>query len=154
QVKVAYAAGTLGTRPLPKLNADTLTPTEGTGHGLTAAFYASPDFSGAPAATRLEETAGGSWTSGPPAPGLGRTWSARWTGTLTPAATGAYRFSLEGSGIARLEIDRREVARLDSQFGAVAHGLVDLTAGKAVPIRVEYVVGAIFRPGLDVGWQP
>ena len=94
------------------------------------------------------------------APGSG---SARWTGTLTPPATGDYRFSLTFSGNAKLFVDGKQVIAGDAEWITINpgapdqsfHGVVHLTAGKRVPIRVEYALNAsILGSELHLGWQP
>jgi beta-glucosidase len=55
-VRVSYAPGTLGVVQLPVLPASALTPSSGSGHGLSGTFYAASDFSGAPIATHMEST--------------------------------------------------------------------------------------------------
>ena len=102
---------------------------------------------------------------GPPAPGLARggggrgprpNWSARWTGALTPPSTGLYRFSIAGGGTAQLYVANRVVvSMMRADFGMVAHGTIQLTAGQPVPIEMKYssdsnLTGQLLR----VGWAP
>jgi beta-glucosidase len=151
-VDVTYAPGTTGTAELPLMPTDRLTPSSGTGTGLTGTYYASPDFSGAPVIERVDPTV---HVAGNP-DGLSGTWSAKWTGTFTPGTTGAHRFSLNNSGTARLYVGGRLVLTNYSQFGGgIGHAVVPLTAGTPVPIRVEYVANTGFAlPGsLSLGWQ-
>src|SRR5436190_23091037 len=93
-VTVIYAPGTLGVVPLSVVPADVLTPSSGSGPGLFGEYYASMDQSGSPGDSFVSSTldANSILPSG--------SFSARWTGTLTPGATGTYRFSLEDAGIA------------------------------------------------------
>ena len=150
-VKVTYAQGTAGTAEPPLIDTATLTPTSGTGHGLTAEYFASSDLSGTPAITRVDPTV---QVNGDP-PGLSGTWSARWTGTFTPTVSGLQRFSFSGSGIARLYIDDKLVLSDANQLAIVA---VDLPAGKPVSIRVEYIAqsgfAGLFPVSLRLGWSP
>src|SRR3954471_21406580 len=55
-VEVTYAKGTTGTAALPLLPSNLLTPAAGTGGGLSATYYASPDFSGAPVISHVDPT--------------------------------------------------------------------------------------------------
>ncbi|MGC9667516.1 glycoside hydrolase family 3 C-terminal domain-containing protein [Planosporangium sp. 12N6] len=153
-VQVRYAPGTLGTAPLPVVPATSLTPDAGGGHGLLGTYYATPDLTGAPVATRVDRTVD---FSAPPVAGLPTVWSARWTGTLTPPATGEYRFSLNAAGAFRLLVDGRELAgNKYADFPVTAQPPpVRLTAGRPVTIQLEYspaesVIGA----GVHLGWQP
>jgi beta-glucosidase len=149
---VTYAAGTAGTGALPDIPTALLTPSAGGGTGLTATYYATRDFTGAPVAVRTEPTVD---FTGTPSPGLTGQWSARWTGTFTPTTTGTHRFSLNTQGIASLYIDGKLVASSYARdHGIVEHALVDLTAGTPVSIRVDYVADFLprRRAALQVGW--
>jgi beta-glucosidase len=150
-VHVTYAQGTAGTAEPPLIDTAQLTPASGTGHGLTAEYFALPDLTGTPAITRVDPTV---QVNGNP-PGLSGTWSARWTGTFTPTVSGLQRFSFNGSGIARLYIDNKLVLSAANQLYITA---VDLPAGKPVPIRVEYVAksgfAGLFPVSLKLGWSP
>ncbi|HZH77380.1 MAG TPA: glycoside hydrolase family 3 C-terminal domain-containing protein, partial [Archangium sp.] len=71
--------------------------------------------------------------------------------------TGTYRFSLNGSGTARLWVNDQEIAQLVEGGESAGNGLLDLVASTPVSIRVEYasVAGAIVAPSaLRLGWQP
>ena len=91
-MKVRYAPGTRGDVALPALPASVLTPSSGTGAGLTGTYYGNTDFSGSPVATQVDATP--SVHGKPSVPGLPSAWSVRWTGTLTAPTGGAYRFSV------------------------------------------------------------
>ena len=145
---VTYAPGTVGTATLPLLTGPAL------GTGLRATYYPSTDWTGAPVATRVEPAVD---VSGAPVPGLPAAWSARWTGTLTPPATGDYLFSVTGAGAFRMWVGGRLVANLKyADFaGTVRPAPVRLTAGRPVSIRVDYSSAhALIGPALRVGWQP
>ena len=144
---VTYAPGTVGTRTLPLLSGSAL------GNGLRATYYGTLDWTGTPVATRVEPAVD---VSGAPVPGLPAAWSARWTGTLTPPATGEYLFSVTGAGAFRMWVGGRLVANLKyADFaGTVQPAPVRLTAGRPVSIRVDYSSAhALIGPALRVGWQ-
>jgi beta-glucosidase len=158
---VRYAAGTRGVVPLPILPADVLTPSAGTGSGLLGTYYADDDWSGAVVRTAVVRTldTANILVSG--------ARSARFTGTLSPVATGPYRFSLRYAGIVRLLVDGRLVASgasegLDNPLLGVsgappitAQGVAQLTAGNPVAITVEYTIGPSYiGAALHLGWQP
>ncbi len=160
-VEVTYAQGTLGLVPLPIVPASVLAPASGSGPGLLGTYYASMDRSGPALDSSVSPTLDFAAALPPGA------HSARWTGTLTPPATGTYRFSLSAPGVSRLLIDGTPVAGADTEGvdGAAAgfpgspvfaaQGVVSLTAGLPVPIAVEYSVGSsIAGSGLHLGWQP
>ncbi len=149
--QVRYAPGTLGTSPLPVLSGPVLTPSAGSGAGLTGTYYASPDFTGTPVATRTDPSVD---VSSPPVAGLPGVWSARWTGTLTPATTGDYRFSLNLAGHARLRVAGRSLINVKyADFATTAHGLVHLRAGDPVPIELDYSSDRALTGGaVHLGW--
>jgi beta-glucosidase len=157
-VRITYARGTRGSRPLPALTGPALTPAAGEGSGFTATYFPSPDFSGAPAATRVEPQIGNPAQApgpgaGPPVAGLPRVWSARFAASLKPTTTGTYRFTLSGAGSARLLIDGRRVVSLRADFPTVEYGTADLEIGKTAEITVEFAATGLFG-GIEVGWQP
>jgi beta-glucosidase len=166
---VTYAPGTLGVVPLPIVPASVLTPSSGSGQGLFGTFYANgaPTFTGSPVTMRVDSTLNFKSAANPLTPIPGTTAnSARWTGTLTPPATGEYRFSLTFSGNAKLFIGGQQVVSGDTEWVNAApadpgapdisyQGVVNLTAGKPVPITVEYATDAsIAGAELHLGWQP
>ncbi len=162
-IKVSYHSVGAGIRPLPLLGGDVLTPSPGSGHGLTASYYRSGNLSGDPALTRVDSDVD---VNGLPAPELGPevrsfgppqlSWSARWSGTLTPPSTGEYVFSLDGAGSAKLLIDGKLIAQYDHvNFKTTAFGMDRLIASKPVKIVVEHSNDyAALGSAVHLGWQP
>ncbi|MFI5081297.1 MAG: glycoside hydrolase family 3 C-terminal domain-containing protein, partial [Streptosporangiales bacterium] len=152
-VKVTYAQGTLGDVALPALPSSALTPSAGTGSGLTGTYYGNTDFSGTPVATRTDPVP--AVNGAPSIPGLPAAWSVRWTGTLTAPTSGAYRFSVSGNGAFRVFVGGRLIASTAyADFATLAQGTADLTAGQPIPITVEYAaIQAIGPATLSIGWQ-
>ncbi len=157
-VTVTHADGTRGVVPLPIVPAEVLTPTSGPGNGLLGTYYATMDLSGSPVGSFVSSTIDGSHVL------VSGSYSARWTGTLTPTASGVHRFALQHAGTARLFVDGRLVASgnsegLDALIPAAppltAQGTATLTAGIPVPIVVEYSIGdSIVGASLHFEWQP
>ena len=166
--RVSYVAGTRGVAALPVLPSSVLSPTSGGGHGLSGTYYAGTDFSGRP----IEQTnvptldfASATKSSLQPIPGT-KASSARWTGTLTPPATGPYQFSIAAAGIAKLTVAGRQIISTNTEYvsgapvfpGAppiVSLGSVDLRAHHPVTIAVEYSTGvSIGGTELHLGWEP
>ncbi|MBS1805644.1 MAG: glycoside hydrolase family 3 C-terminal domain-containing protein [Acidobacteria bacterium] len=161
-IKVSYHEVGIGIRPLPLLKGELLTPTEGSGHGFTAAYYRSSDLSGKPVVTRVDA---GVDVNGLPAAELGPevrsfgppklSWSARWSATLTPSVSGEYGFSLDGAGSSRLLVDGKVIAQLQKvNFKSTSFGLIHLKAGTSVSIVVEHsnddsVLGSFLHVGFD-----
>src|SRR4029434_9227750 len=98
-VTVTHAPGTLGVVPLSVVPSDVLSPSSGSGPGLYGTYYATMDLSGSQVAALARPTID---SSGVLVPG---SYSARWTGTLTPSSTGLHRFALRYAGVVRLFID-------------------------------------------------
>jgi beta-glucosidase len=151
-VGIDVAQGSLGDVPLPEL-----VPESALAPGLSAEYFAGGDFQGAPVLSRTEPALDLDET---PA-GVTEHWSARWTGTLTPPETGRYRLSLLSAGIARLYVDGRLVGhgyREATRFLAGPEypidASVELTAGRPVPIRIEYSSKSeLFGAQIHLSWQ-
>lgn len=143
-ISVEYAQGTAqadgSTGAVPS---EVLTPTSGTGNGLTAQYYNNKTLSGTPVVTRDEPKIDNTWNSSP-APGVPATnFSVRWSGTLTAPKTGDYVMALTIDDGARLKINGKTV--IDSwKDGATrtVTGNVTLTAGQPVDIVVEFYQAA------------
>jgi beta-glucosidase len=140
-VAVRYAQGALprhGT--LPAVPARVLSQAPGGAPGLTVRFYGNVTLSGEPVATRVDTIVGANWHGRPPAPGVGAdTWSARWTGTLTPPATGTYTFALTSDDGSRLLVGgERIIDNWREQGPTTVTGTAALTAGRPVAIEVDY----------------
>jgi beta-glucosidase len=157
-VKVTSAQGSAGDVASPTLvPSSALAPGTGSGSGLTGTYWNNGDFSGSPVLIRVDP---GVDLSRAPAE-TGSLWSARWTGTLTPAETGLYRFTLAESGIATLKIAGQTFGpayREATQFIVGPHydlqGTVRLTAGKPVPVEIDYSSrSALFSQEIHFGWQ-
>jgi beta-glucosidase len=160
-MKVSYHDVGAGIRALPLLQGDVLSPSTGTGHGLTATYYRTGDLTGEPAVTRVDANVD---IHGLPAPELGQatfsfgppklSWSARWTGTITPPSSGDYMFSLDGAGTASLRIDGRTVVQLQKvNFRSTAYGSAHLTAGTPVRLELQHSNDyALLGSGLHLGW--
>jgi beta-glucosidase len=150
KIRVSYVPGTPGLGPLPEMQAD-----------FSASFYSSPDPTGSATSTR-NDAAVDLAKFPPPAPfapspgarGPRAPWSARWTTTLTPSATGRYRFSLTGSGTAMLYVARSLIGTImKSDSGITVIGGADLSAGRPVEVKVEYRTQGR-AANLRLGMQP
>ena len=133
--EVTYQPGTVrADGALPPVDARSL------GAGLRAEFFRGTTLSGPPVATRTDATLDAEWHAGKAGIGIDENWSARWTGTLTPPATGAYTLSLTNSDGARLRVGGRTV--IDNGWSEAGRRTrtaeVELTAGTPVPIEIEY----------------
>ncbi|GAA3297081.1 glycoside hydrolase family 3 C-terminal domain-containing protein [Dactylosporangium vinaceum] len=122
--------------------------------GLTAAYYNSTDLSGSAVLTRAESGIDKVWGGASPAAGVNATnWSARYTATLKPAATGTYQFSLTSDDGSRLLINGQQVINNWFNQGSTTRtGSVALTAGQSVSIEVDYFQGG-GASNLTLGWS-
>jgi len=162
-MKVTYVKAGAGVRALPILQGDMIHASAGGPPGLTASYFRSSDLSGEPAVTRVDPAID---FNGLPAPELGKqvisfappqlSWSARWTGTLTPPLSGEYVFSLSGGGSATLSIGGKPVVQLQRvNFAATALGTIHLDAGHPVSLVVEHSNDyALLGSQLHLGWFP
>jgi PA14 domain len=69
----------------------------------------------------------------------GQAYSVRWTGTLTPQVSGSHTLSLTTSAKGTLYLNGQQLLTDGGNFpSATASQPVDLTAGTAYAIRVDY----------------
>ena len=112
----------------------------GSGTGLAASFYNNTTVSGSAVLTRTEAV-DFDWGSGRPGSGVNtNNFSARWTGSLVPPATGTYRFQTVSDAGVRLWINGVPVIDNWTAHGATTDtsaGL-NLVAGVKVDVRLEY----------------
>jgi beta-glucosidase len=165
-VRVAFAQGSFGDAALPTVPAGVLAPPGGEGTGLFGEYWNGESPDGQPVLTVVDPT-----VDIPTAPErlTAPVWSARWTGTITPAVDGPHRFTVLAAGISRLEIDGKLVAAGEREFGQVfdgpplpASGVAALRAGQPVSIRLDYnssTAWPVIEPGVgggnvQLGWQP
>lgn len=183
--EVTYASGTddvrlgdvlPGPAPVPS---SVLSPTGGSGPGLTGQYFANPDLSGDPLVTRVDdqvnirtslaaliETFDVHTRPEPttlPFPLLVQPSSMRWTGTLTPAVTGRYTLALTHLGRASLFVDGEEVISDPGTELGTRTVRLDLTAGTSHDIRIDYAANAPGQccvtqlregPTVRFGWVP
>jgi len=111
---------------------------------LTAEYFANRKLEGKPVLTRAVPEIQDDWNTVEPAPGVGRTnFSVRWTGTLTAPVSGRYTLQLTADDGSRLVLDGKTL--IDHWFesaGAPQNVEVNLEAGRAYPIRIDYFQAA------------
>ena len=168
KVRVTFAPGTLGISALPAVPA-AMWKTPSGDAGVRAEYFPSPtmDFKGKPVAVRTEKTM--TIDKKPDIEGLPANlqWSVRYTGMFTPDRAGIHRFTLAGSGEARLFVANKEVAEfMRADFSDTTYANLQLAAGAPVEIRLEYTpreaLGDSKRDMFDIpvglyvslGWAP
>jgi beta-glucosidase len=108
--------------------------------GLEAAYFDSPDLSGAPAFERVDANIDFRWILGPPTDKIASdNYSARWRGELLVPAPGRYKIGLEGNDGFRLYLDGKLV--VDRWEKVSFHrdlADLDFAAAGSHPITVEF----------------
>jgi beta-glucosidase len=171
--QVRYALGATYTASTFALIPSTfLKPAEGKGDGLQAEYFDNPDLQGQPKLRRVERRAYFDMGMEDPAvvAAVGESkYSVRWTGTLTPPATGEYDLTVKTgmwnfTGRARLFLDDREVTfgmgpstQMTSTQASgprrKVRARVQLDGGRKYTLRVEYRQSGS-GGSLELGWIP
>lgn len=147
RIVVTQADGTLGLGALPPLAPAQVTTLDGE-PGFRAEYFANPnlDFSGTPIG--IATVANPSLDKTPPVADLPKNnqWSVRYTCTFTPAESGVHRFTLHGSGTARLLVNGKPAAGFEwADFGNAAYANLDLEGGKPVQLEIDYTPRSALR---------
>jgi len=157
--KVLYAQGSSLAEGIAVPIAHTALRTADGKEGLTGEYFVTPDFSGKPAAVRVDRTVNFNWDKAIPATGLERNnFSVRWTGTLRPPAAGDYKigarvnvcYACESNEQFRVYVDDRLVATTAEEGKTEA--LLHFDSTKPHAVRVEYLHGTN-AAGIDLTWQ-
>ena len=149
--------------------------------GLTAEYFASPAFDGAPAMTRVDKEIDFDWAFANPVPSLSadstaQSFAVRWTGTIAaPVAesenfqvrlpfcypcNGKLRFAiyLDGKPLDALSPQALSPDKLPPSgrnFGAIQHFLIPFADTNPHSIRIEYTQsGRIPGGGITFEWSP
>nr|WP_166180790.1 glycoside hydrolase family 3 C-terminal domain-containing protein [Altererythrobacter segetis] len=146
RISVTHADGTLGLGALPPFDAAQVS--SGDEPGWRAEYFANPnlDFSAAPIARAV--VADPSLDKAPAVDGLPahNQWSVRYTTTFAPAESGVHRFTLHGSGSARLLVDGKPAGGFEvADFGNAVYANLELEAGKRVALEIDYTPRSALR---------
>lgn len=136
-INVQYVEGVTLPSPSPDaVPSDVLTAPDGN-PGLLGEYFTTPDLSGQPAASRVDQKMTFFRGFHPPStPSPVR--SARWTGTLTPPRSGLYTLAVLTDAGARLIVDGKTVIDESAQGGNWMHtAKVPLEAGHAYHVVME-----------------
>jgi beta-glucosidase len=158
-IRARFAQATVDTAPgayadYVTVPTGVLTPAGGrTGQGLLGEYFANRDFAGTPALTRVDKTVSGNWNANGPGSGLpSENFSVRWTGTLTPTTTGQHTLATQSDDDSRVYIGGTLVVDNWGEHDVRQRSApIDLVAGKAYDIRVEYVQRT-FRASVVLQW--
>jgi beta-glucosidase len=108
--------------------------------GLRGEYFSNRTLSGAPALRRVDPKLDFAWENGSPAAGLpSDDFSARWTGKLTPIASGNYVLAITGDDGYRLSLDGKVILEDWTDHGPRARGTVTaLQAGRSYDLMLEF----------------
>ena len=107
--------------------------------GLNATYYDNMNFTGA-TVTRYDPRIDFDWASGSPSPSLADdTYSARWTGQVSPLYSETYTFYARTDDGVRVWVNNQLIIdRWVDQAVSEASGTISLTAGQYYDIRMDY----------------
>jgi beta-glucosidase len=107
---------------------------------LTATFYNNPDLSGNPVLSRTDTSIDFNWHQNLPAPEVTQhAFSARWTGSISPATSGPCTFVVRSDDGSRVLLDGKVI--VDNWHDQRAHtqsATIDLEAQHVYQLKVEY----------------
>ncbi|MDB5326431.1 MAG: glycoside hydrolase family 3 domain protein, partial [Phycisphaerales bacterium] len=116
---------------------------DGKVEGLTAEYFNDYDFSKPPATTRVDPQVNLTKAMIESAALKSDHFGVRWTGTMTVGVSGTYRMNFHlntMNSYARLFVGEKPVMDLwPGSDGSHVNGAVDLVAGQAYPVRIEYL---------------
>ncbi len=145
QVELRYEQGCDNLVDLPPLKGDNIQASTSGEAGLTAQYYANPDFSGSPAIEKIEPRMDYWWFGAGPIPGFDGAFSARWSGSLSVPASGTFTFTLVNTGVSRLTLDGKLLLEKATVYDGSSFQVsrtsttIHLESAKSYPITVEFV---------------
>ena len=156
RVKIEFAGG-VNVDPVKAITlaSEFLLAPDGTNHGLLGEYFGNPDLKGKPLFTRVDPEIDFEWTNSiSPDPRLKPTdYSIRWTGKLVPPWTQKYFLSITSDDGSRLYLNGKKVVDNWGEHGmSPKSGALNLEAGKAYDLRIEYYQGG-GDAGMRLGWR-
>jgi beta-glucosidase len=111
-----------------------------TGPGLRGEYFTNMELAGDPALLRVDATVDFDWSQVAPAPAIPREkFSARWTGALRVGTTSTYQLGMTSDDGVRVYLDGQLIVDAWHDQGQTRNfAQVDLTAGRAYDLRIEY----------------
>ena len=121
--------------------------------GLLGTYFDDADLTGR-SVTRVDPTVAFNWGREAPVADFGTdTFSVRWTGSVVPRHSETYTFSTTSDDGVRLWVDGTLVIdQWNAHSSRVDTGQIALTAGRAVPIRLEYYEQGV-RAIIQLRWS-
>ena len=145
---VTFTPGTSFLLEYPPVPASALSTPDGK-PGLKAEYFSDPAFQGAPAQVRVDKDV--NFASAPGTNSKTDIFAVRWTGFITPGASGIYRLGLDGS-IDRLWLDGKMI--VDDQKNHDPRPMVadvTLEKGHRYALKIEYFQGR--ARGVKLVWR-
>ena len=106
--------------------------------GLTESLYTGDNFNELVTTATQDPGDGFEW-DGAPASGVSAdSYSVKWTGTVTPPASGSYQMCLVANPDGQLFVNGSELVNGTNSDGQRDCAAVNLTAGRGVPVRLDY----------------
>lgn len=142
--KVIYARGCNIADSVPSFNvvgsSCLYTSADKKEHGLIGEYYNNRGFKGKPAFTRIDKKVDFAWWDGSPSKKFDPTnFGVRWTGVIIPPKSGRYALGGYGYNGFRIYLDDTLLVKYYGEFDPVkTYGYVNLTAGKAYKIKIEF----------------
>jgi beta-glucosidase len=164
---VAYAQGSACVEELPVVIPRTALRSEAASkeYGLKGEYFDNPNFSGTPAAQRIDKQIDFDWDAASPVPNVPATnYSVRWTGFFVAPAPGKYTLALRQRDCERcgdkvssaLWFDGKQILDTTKQQGRRRESgfEVDIADTNPHALRVDYVYKApLFGAGLTLEWR-
>lgn len=125
------------------------------GHGLYAEYFDNFDLRGKPVLTRVDSVMNPYWGLGSPGDGVPKDfWSLRWTGTITPPATGKYEIGIITDDRGRIFLD--DSLLVDNwqpfQVNVYKSKVVSLVRRVAYKIEIDYA-DSVEHAGIRFCWR-
>jgi len=124
------------------------------GHGLHAEYFDNLDLKGAPVLTRIDSIMRQYWWRGFPGKQVSENhFSMRWTGMITPPATGLYEIKITTNGKNRLYIDDSVIVNdWDHLENSIEQKPIFMEKGKEYKIEVDYA-DSVNYASINLQWR-
>ncbi len=145
------------------LVADDDTPAPGTGTGLVGSYFAKPSVSGQPLGSRLDPRIEFAWndrspfkgiTLDPDAKGPDVGFAASWSGSIASRFSEEHTLMVVIGPYTTASVWIGDILVIDARdASAPKRGVINLVAGKRVPVRVEMVHKRAYGAGIRLLWS-
>jgi beta-glucosidase len=139
-IRYVEGTGLIGTAVRPVPGSALYTDGTRTHHGLMAEYFANTNLEGEPALRRIDPSLNFVWGFGGVSPKLTTNYSARWTGMLSPPATGDYIAGFTGQDGYRVWIDGEALVSdwTTHRPSTTQTQPIHLEKGRTYSVKIEY----------------